>query len=233
MARLLIHVEGQTEESFVNDILAPHLYGQGFTSVSARLLGNARLRERRGGIKAWQAVKRDIARHLLQDEGAASATFVDFYALPATGPGAWPGREQANQMAFANKASVVEAALHSDMASDLGDRAASERFIPFVVMHEFEGLLFSCPRRFSEGIGRPDLQARFQAIRDQFESPEAINDSPQTAPSKRIEALVPEYQKPLYGTIAALEIGLAPMRAECPLFDTWLSRLEAWGRSQR
>lgn len=46
MTRLLIHVEGQTEESFVNDILAPHLYGQGFTNVSARLLGNARQRER-------------------------------------------------------------------------------------------------------------------------------------------------------------------------------------------
>jgi hypothetical protein len=234
LARLLIHVEGQTEESFVNDILAPHLYGHGFTHVSARLLGNARLRERRGGIKAWPAVKRDIARHLLQDAGAASSTFVDFYALPATGSGAWPGREQANQMSFANKSSVVEAALHSDMALELGAAAgsASERFIPFVVMHEFEGLLFSCPRRFSEGIGRPELQVPFQAIRDQFESPEAINDSPQTAPSKRIEALVPEYQKPLYGTIAALEIGLAPMRAECPLFDAWLNRLEAWGQRQ-
>nr|WP_297385901.1 DUF4276 family protein [uncultured Roseateles sp.] len=232
MARLLIHVEGQTEESFVNDILAPHLYGHGFTSVSARLLGNARLRERRGGIKAWQTVRRDVARHLMQDAGAASATFVDFYALPATGQGAWPGREQANHVNFANKSSVVEAALKSDLESELGAGPASERFIPFVVMHEFEGLLFSCPKRFSEGIGRPDLQAPFQVIRDQFESPEAINDSPQTAPSKRIEALVPGYQKPLYGTIAALEIGLEPMRAECPLFHSWVSRLEVWGKSQ-
>lgn len=49
--RLLVHVEGQTEESFVNEILAPHLYGNfGYSSVSARLLGNARQRNRRGGI---------------------------------------------------------------------------------------------------------------------------------------------------------------------------------------
>ncbi len=232
MTRLLIHVEGQTEESFVNDILAPHLYGQGFTNVSARLLGNARQRERRGGIKAWQAVKRDIARHLLQDAGAASATFVDFYALPATGDGAWPGREQANQMAFPSKSSSVEFALLREVQGELGHGALNGRFIPFVVMHEFEALLFSCPRRFSEGIGRPELEAPFQAIRDQFDSPEAINDSPHTAPSKRIEALVPGYQKPLYGTLAALEIGLEPMRAECPLFDAWLKRLEAWGSSQ-
>lgn len=173
-------------------------------------------------------MKRDIARHLLQDVGAASATFVDFYALPATGDGAWPGREQANQVAFAAKSSSVETELLREIEGELGVGPLNGRFIPFVVMHEFEGLLFSCPRRFSEGIGRPELEASFRAIRDQFDSPEAINDSPQTAPSKRIEALVPGYQKPLYGTLAALEIGLEPMRAECPLFDAWLKRLEAW-----
>ena len=38
MHRLLIHVEGQTEESFVNEILAEHLHGCGYTLVSARLV---------------------------------------------------------------------------------------------------------------------------------------------------------------------------------------------------
>ncbi len=53
MARLLIHVEGETEEAFVNELLADHLHGFGYEIVSARLIGNARLRERRGGIRAW------------------------------------------------------------------------------------------------------------------------------------------------------------------------------------
>jgi len=44
---------------------------------------------------------------------------------------------------------------------------------------------------FSEGIGRPELEADFQAIQDQFASPEEINNSPITALSKRVEALVP------------------------------------------
>ena len=30
MARLLIHVEGETEETFVNDLLADHLYNFGY-----------------------------------------------------------------------------------------------------------------------------------------------------------------------------------------------------------
>ncbi|MDE2725572.1 MAG: hypothetical protein OXI59_19555 [Gemmatimonadota bacterium] len=37
MTRLLIHVEGETEETFVNEILGPHLYACGYTMVSARL----------------------------------------------------------------------------------------------------------------------------------------------------------------------------------------------------
>ncbi|WP_423601011.1 DUF4276 family protein [Roseateles sp. MS654] len=234
MTRLLIHVEGETEESFVNELVAPHLYGQGlFTHVSARLIGNARQRERRGGIRAWQAVKRDIIRHLRQDGGAASSTFVDFYALPATGQGAWPGREQAIDAPFSTKSALVEQALLADIEADLGGTPINGRFIPFVVMHEFEGLLFSSPADFCRGISRPDLEVQIQGIRDQFGSPEEINDSPQTAPSKRIEALVPGYQKPLYGTLAALEIGLMPMRAACPLFDRWMARLEAWGRERR
>lgn len=53
MSRLLVHVEGQTEEDFVNEVLGPHLWAYGYTQVSARLLGNARLRSRRAGIKAW------------------------------------------------------------------------------------------------------------------------------------------------------------------------------------
>ena len=64
MARLLVHVEGETEETFVNEVLTPHLHRHGYEKVAARLVGNARLRERRGGIRAWTSVKADIIRHL-------------------------------------------------------------------------------------------------------------------------------------------------------------------------
>lgn len=226
MPRLLIHVEGETEESFVNELIAPHLYQFGYAKVGARLLGNARMRERRGGIRSWQAVRKDIVRHLLEDGQAASATFVDFYALPASGDGAWPGRSAASTAAFHHKAALVEDALKSDVAAVA--TSAANRFMPFVVMHEFEGLLFSDPTLLGAAIGREDLIDHFQAIRDEFGSPEEINDSPITAPSKRILAAIPKYQKPLFGTIAALEIGLDRMRAECPLFNSWIQQLEQW-----
>jgi len=67
----------------------------------------------------------------------------------------------------------------------------------------------------------------FRQIRDTFTTLEEINDSPVTAPSKRVEALVPGYEKPLLGVLAVLEIGLSRIREECPHFDGWLTQLES------
>jgi hypothetical protein len=230
MARVLIHVEGETEESFVNEILRDHLYRQGFTNVSARLVGNARQRDRRGGIRAWSAVRKDIIHHLREDPASLATTMVDYYALPQSGDRAWPGRAEAGALPFPQKAATVENALLEDLCQEMGGNFNPNRFIPFVMMHEFEGLLFSDCERFGRGICRPELTVHFQAIRDQFASPEEINDSPQTAPSKRLISLVEGYEKPLLGTLAVLEIGLDPIRRQCPHFDGWVSRLEAWPR---
>ena len=230
MKRLLVHVEGQTEETFVNELLAPHLLARGYSAVSARLMGNARLRERRGGVKAWTAVRDDICRHLQSDKGGIATTMVDYYALPASGPKAWPGRIEANAKTHADKAAAIESAIAQDLASVLGVAHVAQRFVPFVVIHEFEALLFSDCAAFACGIDRPELSADFQSIRNSFATPEHINDSPVTAPSKRVEALIPGYEKPLLGVLAALEIGLDTMRQECPHFSDWLGRLEQFAR---
>lgn len=226
MSRLLIHVEGETEETFINEIIRPHLYRHGYLTVSARLVGNARQRDRRGGIRAWTPVRKDIVNHLKEDPYCLATTMVDYYALPRQGDKAWPGRDIAGTLPFSQKAITVENALLADINHELGERFDSQRFIPFVMIHEFEGLLFSDCERFSRGIGRPELAEEFQAIRDQFASPEEINDSPVTAPSKRVEGLVTGYEKPLLGTLAVLEIGLDAIRSECPHFNSWLTSLE-------
>ncbi|HYA43879.1 MAG TPA: DUF4276 family protein [Syntrophobacteraceae bacterium] len=226
MARLLIHVEGQTEETFVNDILRPHLYGFGYSHIGARLLGNARQRDRRGGIRPWNVVRGDILKHLKEDTDCLATTMVDYYGLPKTGIRAWPGREKAGTLPYPRKAPEVEKAILEDIRDEMGH--GFRRFMPFVIMHEFEGLLFSDCDGFARGIERPELADRLQAIRSAFSSPEEINDSPATHPSRRVENLVPNYTKPLMGVLAVLEIGMEAIRAECPHFADWLKRLEAW-----
>lgn len=86
MTRLLIHVEGETEETFVNEALKPHLLLQGYTEVSARLLGNARQRDQRGGIRGWVSARGDIVDHMRGDPHCLVTTMVDYYGLPQNGP---------------------------------------------------------------------------------------------------------------------------------------------------
>jgi hypothetical protein len=227
MSRLLIHVEGETEETFVNEVLRSHLLARGFTNVSARIVGNARLRHRRGGIRGWDSVRKDIIRHLREDPGAFSTMMVDYYALPQTGPGAWPGRQAASTLAQEFKAITVEEALTEDIKLSMGNDFYPVRFLPYIVIHEFEGFLFSDCDAFGRALGKPDVVKALQTVRDNFETPEHINDSPITAPSKRVAGIIPSYQKPLMGTLAILEIGLDKIRAECPHFTKWLCDLEA------
>ena len=229
--RLLVHVEGETEETFINEVLGPHLLSKGYSLVSARLIGNARQRNQRGGIRVWPTVRKEIVNHLRADRQSIATTMVDYYGLPQQGPGAWPGRT-AGTVPFPSNAGAVEGALAADVAKHMGQRFNRARFVPFVVLHEFEGLLFSDCAGFARSVGRPDPATQLQAIRDGFSSPEEIDDSPVTAPSKRVMALLPEYQKPLMGTLAAIEIGLAAICDECPHFRSWLERLERLPRRQ-
>lgn len=226
MTRILIHVEGQTEEEFVNEVLAPHLYTKGCTGISARLVGKSRIRKKRGGTCAWSDVRTEIFRHLSADTGAFATTIVDYYALPSSGPKEWPGRGSCLGMSVGEKASHIQEALLQDIEGHHGAAIAS-RFIPFVAMYEFEGLLFSDPSRMAQGMGKMDVAPQFQKIRDSFETPEHINDSPHTAPSKRIQAIIPRYDKVVLGNVAALEVTLDRMREECPVFAKWLHSLEA------
>jgi len=230
VTRLLIHVEGETEETFVNEVLGPHLYSRGYSRVSARLMGNARQRDRRGGIRPWSTVKEDIVAHLKEDPQCLASCMVDYYALPQSGERGWPGRQAAGRLPFPQKALTIQDAVLAEICNAMGKSFDSRRFLPYVMMHEFEALLFSDCQRFAQGIGRPDLAPRFEQIRSEFETPEEIDDSPATAPSKRVQALVPGYEKPLMGTLAILEIGLAAICAQCPHFRSWLEHLETWHR---
>ena len=148
---------------------------------------------------------------------------VDYYGLPR----AWPGREEASALPYPENVERVERALLEDVEQAMGQAFNPSRFIPFVMIHEFEALLFSNCARFAEAINREDLTPHLQDIRDCFPNPEQIDDSPDTAPSKRIVDLIPGYQKPLMGVLAAQAIGVDAMRAECPHFDSWLEQLEA------
>ena len=63
-------------------------------------------------------------------------------------------------------------------------------------------------------------------IRAQSQTPEHINDSPLTAPSKRLAQVYEGRYGKTEGNIVASLIGLATIRRECRHFDAWLTKLE-------
>lgn len=225
MTQLKVYVEGQTEKNFVVEVLTPYLVDRiRYECVIASFLGD---RRDEGGILPWKGRRKnartDILTSLKQDQEVIVTTMVDYYRLIK-----WPGRGEAGlgQKSPSERAAIIEESVLKDIACELPN-VDPRRFVPYVVMHEFEALLFSDPERFAGSIGPPDLSSEFRAIRNEFHTPEDINDSPETHPSKRIRALFPRYQKPLMGVNAAKKIGLDTIRKECPAFGRWMEKLES------
>jgi hypothetical protein len=214
MSRVHVICEGQTEEMFVNEVLVESFTAQGIY-LQPSLIGKP---GHKGGNVRFERLLSDVRVRLLRDTTAYCTTFFDFYGLPPD----FPGKQEAIRYTDnAAKARCIREAMNARLQEVLGSEAM-RRFIPYVQMYEFEGLLFSDTNGLAQGINQPALAEGLQAIREVFASPEMINDSPETAPSKRLLAMFDEYDKPLHGSLAALEIGLGSIRRECPLFNAWL-----------
>jgi len=219
MIRVHVICEGQTEEMFINELLLPVFLAKGILLVPA-LVGKP---GHKGGNFKFDRLQADVKNRLLGERAAYCTTFFDYYGLPQSFPGK---NSQNTQVDIRTKAATVQDAMTVELTRLIGNDAM-RRFIPFVQMYEFEALLFSDPDAFARGVDREYLSQSLTDIAEQFDSPEHINNSPQTAPSKRIEKLIRGYEKPLMGTLAALEVGLDIMRQKCELFDNWLKQLES------
>jgi len=220
IVRLSMIVEGQTEETFVRDLLQEPLANRR-VYVQARCVETRRKQGRvyRGGMTTYGKAKRDIQRWLLEDKTAYLTTMFDFYKLPTD----FPGFAQVK-----NFGDPYQKVMHLEesLAADIAD----SRFIPYIQLYEFEGLLFSDVQALDailKGHHNRSLLTRLQQIRAQFKTPEEINDGETTAPSKRLQSLYPSYEKVLFGPLIAKRIGLDRLRQECPHFRDWMSKLEA------
>lgn len=214
MVEVHVVVEGQTEETFVHRVLRPYFWPLGICFYP-QLLGT-------GGICEYPKARLQIVTTLRQHRTTFCTTMVDYYAMPNS----WLQREAARQSSFHQKPVMIEQAILADIAGELGEGFNVARFIPYVQMHEFEALLFSEPKLLADGLDLAD-DGPIRLISDQFQTPEEINDSSQTAPSKRIIELYPRYDKRVDGVLISQRIGLNVMRAQCPHFNEWLEKLEA------
>ena len=216
MKRVLVLVEGQTEEVFVRDVLTPHLAPFDVQPTQV-LLKTKRTASGsfKGGVTSTQQVIGDV-RRLLGDTGAALVTtMIDYYGLPDDFPGmvSRPSHDARARVAH------VEAAFAA--------ASAAPRFLPHLVLHEYEAWIFSAPHACDWVFEDPALCDQLAGIALTAGGPEQINDTPENAPSKRLTRAFPGYKKTFHGPMAVGAIGIPALRQACPHAAAWLTRLEA------
>ncbi len=215
--RVLLLVEGQTEERFVKDILEPEylskdIYFYPTILVTKRVKDGPNFK---GGVTNFAKFRNDVQRLLNSAGDALVSTMLDYYALPNDFPGMSPRLGH----------SPVERVEHIENA--IADHfGRPQNFIPFLALHEFEAWLFSSPEELPRVMTAKIKQQEFSAICAEFSTPEEINEHPESAPSKRIISLFPAYKKTLHGPTVAKRIGLEKIRLQCPHFSLWLKKLE-------
>lgn len=219
MTEVVVICEGQTEETFVKRVLAEPLATNN-VFLTPRLIPTSS--GQRGGALNLDRVAKFVRATLLQRPDTYVTTFFDLYGLDTS----FAGVEESRRMEPSERASHIEQHLSRYVVERTGCRA--ERFLPHIQPHEFEALLFSNVRVLC--ATEEDWQAHaneFDALCARVTNPEWINDSRQTAPSKRLERLIPRYRKVQHGADIAERIGLVAMREQCPHFRQWYERLLA------
>lgn len=211
MKRLYIIVEGQTEQEFVNTLIAPYLRNCGIVSVTPILIKTSKIG--RGGFVNYLHLKKD-AMHLLSSpkDDFLVSMFVDFFRCPKL-----PGNEKYEPLSD-HQHKVAE--MEKCIAEDINDI----RFIPYIQIHEFESLLYSSNKGFEEFFS-PAEQKMTQKIIDAYPNPEDINSSPEKAPSKRLLSIKTDYNKVVDGNLIAIEVGMDTILAKCPRFRSWINQL--------
>lgn len=225
MPEVLVLCEGQTEREFCRSVLGGHLAAHG-VDLAGTLVGKPQ--HKQGGIRPWTVYRRELLRLAGERDDRYVGLLVDYYGMPPS----WPGRGDAPTMPVQKRGAHVETRLRASLERKLG-----ERFLPCVQLHEFESLLFVDPKATAETVavaGGASSAAsgagRLRKIKDDFcGDVEAIDDSPRTAPSKRIQSVFRGYNKVAWGVQAAKDVGVETLRAGCAWLDRWLTRLQSIG----
>lgn len=217
MKRLIIICEGETEQAFCKTNLQLHLQIKGI------YLQTPLIKRSRGGIVKWPILKQQIETHLKVDASAFVTTFIDYYGLYSKHD--FPNWDTSEKITDRNiRMETLEKGMHDDINQNL-----RHRFIPYLQLHEFEGLLFNDINIIysqippSDIVGKPELEKTFA----DYTNPEMINNVRETSPSHRLGRIIKGYNKVVYGDILAEAIGLERIRNKSPRFHNWISKIES------
>lgn len=222
MRRVCVVCEGQTEEEFILQLLAPAFYNLGLNLVP-EMIGTSP--GHKGGALSYDRVKRHLRNTLRQNSAPVVTTLFDLYRLDSSFPGFDASIMQPD---LSRRLDLLKQALGAEIVAEAGCQPG--RFIPYFQPHEFEALLFSdVPALVRVEPAWPVAENALTAACAAAESPEHINGGVDTNPAAHLERALknPSYRKRRHGPIAAQKIGLGKIEAECRFFAAWLAQIRA------
>lgn len=222
MKWVYVLVEGETEETFVNEVLNLHLatFELYLEPILVETKRTPQGVKKKGGYLTYAKTKRQILNLLANSQASLVTTMLDYFGLADDFPGK-------SDLPTGNGNARVQ-----HLEQKLQKAIAHRKFLAYFSLHEFEALLFVAPEIIASNIPGQDFSLELAQIKASYPTPEEINDDPETSPSNRLHKLYgKKYNKPILGSLIALEIGLDVIRAECPHFHAWLTKIEALGQA--
>jgi len=218
MKRINIVVEGQTERKFIEKVLEPYFHTINneiflFAIPIETSIGH------KGGDLKFSRYKKRVIELLKEKDNPIVTSLIDFYRLSKDFP------QYDNSPKITDKYERVHF-LENAIKESIGKEIDTYRFLPYIQLHEFEGLLFSDIRGFEiMNISKDELKEIEKTINECKDKPELINDGKATHPSKRLKGIIKRYDKVRYSTIIAEKIGIETIINKCPHFKEWIDKL--------
>lgn len=143
----------------------------------------------------------------------------DYYALPED----FPGFNESKLITdVRERISFLESKFLEEMATDA--------FIPYIQLHEFEALLFVDIDQLIPEYPLADANIhKLKLETDKYGDPEMIDDGPATAPSKRIISALEKYyhyNKVKSGVSTTSRIGIDALLENCRHFKMWITNIK-------
>lgn len=223
MKKILLLVEGQTEERFIVELLNPYLqkFGRCATPIIIKTKYIPNGKDFKGGSVKYEEFKKQLKKLLNDTSSYIVTTMIDYYRFP------FPEKNEIKGKTPIEKVKYVE--------DKIKEEVNHSKFLPYLSLHEFESLLFSKPEEIIKVLwlssipySKKKLLKIFQKVCEEFSNnPEEINDNPNTCPSGRIIKQFPHYQKILHSILICKNIGIEQIKKSCRHFSEWLDKLTA------
>lgn len=216
MRNVCIVVEGETEKQFVSLVLVPMARTRGVylqpIVVPTSSTGTA---VHKGGGSSWRHYRQLVDRLVNQPHWTRIGVMFDLYACPRDTPGF-----DESLKGIPLHAAVTLAA--NQVFEDRGGRV-----LVGPVLHELETLVIAAIATGATEAEANVVRQATAAINKADGEVERVNGSPAGAPSKRLSAWWPGYEKVLYGAVLLDEAPWDEIARQCPTFAKWWDALLA------